>query len=61
MREKLTRLRDEATPPKIFRELVGEIAIFLPWIASLGLRERSRDSYRVTRAKIVQNPRLVEQ
>ncbi|HUG55570.1 MAG TPA: uracil phosphoribosyltransferase [Candidatus Limnocylindrales bacterium] len=37
VREKLTRLRDERTPPKIFRELVGEIATLLLYEATADL------------------------
>ena len=35
--EKVTRLRDEATPPKIFRELVGEISTLLLYEATADL------------------------
>jgi len=37
VREKLTRLRDERTPPKQFRELVGEIATLLLYEATADL------------------------
>ncbi len=37
VREKLTRLRDETTPPKIFRELVAEIATLLLYEATADL------------------------
>jgi uracil phosphoribosyltransferase len=37
VREKMTRLRDNETPPKIFRELVGEIATLLLYEATADL------------------------
>ncbi|MBI3521617.1 MAG: uracil phosphoribosyltransferase [Chloroflexi bacterium] len=37
VREKLTRLRDERTPPKVFRELVGEIAMLVLYEATADL------------------------
>ena len=37
MREKLTRLRDERTPPKAFRELVAEIATLVLYEATADL------------------------
>ena len=43
MREKLTRLRDETTPPKIFRELVAEIATLLLYEATADLPTDDRD------------------
>ena len=43
MREKLTRLRDETTPPKIFRELVAEIATLLLYEATADLPTDERE------------------
>ena len=43
MREKLTRLRDETTPPKIFRELVAEIATLLLYEATADLPTDDRE------------------
>lgn len=43
MREKLTRLRDESTPPKIFRELVAEIATLLLYEATADLPTDERE------------------
>jgi len=43
VREKLTRLRDETTPPKIFRELVAEIATLLLYEATADLPTDDRD------------------
>ena len=43
MREKLTRLRDEMTPPKIFRELVAEIATLLLYEATADLPTDERE------------------
>ncbi len=43
MREKLTRLRDETTPPKIFRELVAEIATLLLYEATADLPTDKRE------------------
>ncbi|HEV8669450.1 MAG TPA: uracil phosphoribosyltransferase [Candidatus Limnocylindria bacterium] len=43
VREKLTRLRDEATPPKIFRELVAEIATLLLYEATADLPTDERE------------------
>ena len=43
MREKLTRLRDERTPPKQFRELVGEIATLLLYEATQDLAVEPSD------------------
>ena len=43
MREKLTRLRDETTPPKIFRELVAEIATLLLYEATADLPTEARE------------------
>ena len=43
MREKLTRLRDESTPPKIFRELVAEIATLLLYEATADLPTDDRE------------------
>ena len=43
MREKVTRLRDEATPPKIFRELVAEIATLLLYEATADLPTEPRE------------------
>ena len=37
VKEKLTRLRDERTPPKIFRELVAEIATLVLYEATADL------------------------
>jgi len=41
--EKVTRLRDEATPPKIFRELVAEIATLLLYEATADLPTLPRE------------------
>jgi uracil phosphoribosyltransferase len=43
VREKLTRLRDETTPPKIFRELVAEIATLLLYEATADLPTDDRE------------------
>jgi uracil phosphoribosyltransferase len=43
VREKLTRLRDESTPPKIFRELVAEIATLLLYEATADLPTDDRE------------------
>jgi uracil phosphoribosyltransferase len=43
VREKLTRLRDETTPPKIFRELVAEIATLLLYEATADLPTDERE------------------
>jgi uracil phosphoribosyltransferase len=43
VREKVTRLRDEATPPKIFRELVGEIATLLLYEATVDFATEPRE------------------
>ena len=43
MREKVTRLRDETTPPKIFRELVAEIATLLLYEATADLPTEPRE------------------
>lgn len=43
MREKVTRLRDEATPPKIFRELVAEISTLLLYEATADLPTEPRE------------------
>jgi uracil phosphoribosyltransferase len=43
VREKVTRLRDEATPPKIFRELVAEIATLLLYEATADLPIEPRE------------------
>src|SRR5206468_11481681 len=43
VREKLTRLRDESTPPKIFRELVAEIATLLLYEATADLPTDERE------------------
>ncbi|HEV8536747.1 MAG TPA: uracil phosphoribosyltransferase [Candidatus Limnocylindria bacterium] len=43
VREKVTRLRDEATPPKIFRELVAEIATLLLYEATADLPTEPRE------------------
>jgi uracil phosphoribosyltransferase len=43
VREKLTRLRDETTPPKIFRELVAEIATLLLYEATADLPTEPRE------------------
>jgi uracil phosphoribosyltransferase len=43
VREKVTRLRDEATPPKIFRELVAEIATLLLYEATADLPTDERE------------------
>jgi uracil phosphoribosyltransferase len=43
LREKLTRLRDKSTPPKLFRDLVREIATLLLYEATSDLEVR-RDS-----------------
>ena len=43
MLEKVTRLRDEATPPKIFRELVAEIATLLLYEATADLPTLPRE------------------
>jgi uracil phosphoribosyltransferase len=43
VREKVTRLRDETTPPKIFRELVAEIATLLLYEATADLPTEPRD------------------
>jgi uracil phosphoribosyltransferase len=37
VREKVTRLRDQGTPPKIFRELIAEIAMLLLYEATADL------------------------
>ena len=42
VREKVTRLRDKETPPKIFRELVGEIATLLLYEATADLPTEPR-------------------
>ena len=44
VREKLTRLRDERTPPKDFRDLVGEIAMLVLYEATADL---ALDEHRV--------------
>ena len=41
--EKLTRLRDERTPPKIFRELIAEIATLVLYEATSDLRLGDHD------------------
>ncbi len=43
VREKVTRLRDETTPPKIFRELVAEIATLLLYEATADLPTEPRE------------------
>ena len=43
VKEKMTRLRDETTPPKIFRELVAEIATLLLYEATADLPTESRE------------------
>jgi uracil phosphoribosyltransferase len=43
VREKVTRLRDEATPPKIFRELVAEISTLLLYEATADLPTEPRE------------------
>jgi uracil phosphoribosyltransferase len=43
VKEKVTRLRDETTPPKIFRELVAEIATLLLYEATADLPTEPRD------------------
>jgi uracil phosphoribosyltransferase len=43
VREKLTRLRDERTPPKIFRELVAEIAMLVLYEATADLALADHD------------------
>lgn len=43
VQEKVTRLRDEATPPKIFRELVAEIATLLLYEATADLPTEPRE------------------
>ena len=43
VREKLTRLRDETTPPKIFRELVAEIATLLLYEGTADLPTDDRE------------------
>jgi uracil phosphoribosyltransferase len=43
VKEKLTRLRDETTPPKIFRELVAEIATLLLYEATADLPTDERE------------------
>ena len=43
VREKVTRLRDESTPPKIFRELVAEIATLLLYEATIDLPTEARE------------------
>ncbi len=43
MKEKVTRLRDETTPPKIFRELVAEIATLLLYEATADLPTDERE------------------
>jgi uracil phosphoribosyltransferase len=43
VREKVTRLRDETTPPKIFRELVAEIATLLLYEATADLPTDERE------------------
>jgi len=43
VKEKVTRLRDETTPPKIFRELVAEIATLLLYEATADLPTEPRE------------------
>jgi uracil phosphoribosyltransferase len=43
VREKVTRLRDQATPPKIFRELVAEIATLLLYEATADMPTEPRE------------------
>ena len=43
VREKVTRLRDESTPPKIFRELIAEIATLLLYEATADLPTEPRE------------------
>jgi len=43
VQEKVTRLRDETTPPKIFRELVAEIAPLLLYEATADLPTEPRE------------------
>jgi len=43
VKEKVTRLRDETTPPKIFRELVAEIATLLLYEATADLPTEARE------------------
>jgi uracil phosphoribosyltransferase len=43
VKEKMTRLRDETTPPKIFRELIAEIATLLLYEATADLPTESRE------------------
>jgi uracil phosphoribosyltransferase len=43
VKEKMTRLRDETTPPKIFRELVAEIATLLLYEATADLPTEPRE------------------
>jgi uracil phosphoribosyltransferase len=43
VQEKVTRLRDETTPPKIFRELVAEIATLLLYEATADLPTEPRE------------------
>jgi len=43
VKEKATRLRDETTPPKIFRELVAEIATLLLYEATADLPTEPRE------------------
>jgi len=40
VRHRLTLMRDQATPPKLFRELVNEITIFLAYEALRDIRTR---------------------
>src|SRR5207249_6958819 len=43
VKKKVTRLRDETTPPKIFRELVAEIATLLLYEATADLPTEPRE------------------
>ena len=40
VRHRLTLMRDQATPPKLFRELVNEITTFLAYEALRDIRTR---------------------